>query len=138
MNEIFADTAGWGHLLDSAQDYHSLASEIYRSARLRGCRFITTSYVIVELAALLHSPLHVPRPMSVDLLTRLKTSPWVEIIHVDAGLDEQGWQLFSQRLDKSWSLVDCVSFIVMRQYGISEALTTDHHFEQAGFLPLLK
>ena len=60
------------------------------------------------------------------------------MLHVNSEMDEQAWQLFSQRLDKNWSLVDCSSFIVMRQYSIQEALTTDHHFEQAGFICLLK
>jgi uncharacterized protein len=68
----------------------------------------------------------------------LKTSPYVEIIHIDASLDAEAWQLLSQRQDKDWSLVDCSSFAVMRQRRILEALTTDHHFEQAGFVCLLK
>ncbi|HEX8230861.1 MAG TPA: hypothetical protein VF826_16315 [Chloroflexia bacterium] len=62
----------------------------------------------------------------------------VEIVHIDKALDEQAWELLSKRPDKDWSLVDCSSFVVMRQRGIQEALTTDHHFEQAGFTRLLK
>jgi hypothetical protein len=50
---------------------------------------------------------------------------------------ERGVKLFSQRPDKDWSLTDCISFVVMQDHSIQEALTTDHHFEQAGFLPLL-
>jgi len=99
---------------------------------------ITTNYVIAELAALLHSPLRIPKPMIVNLLTNLKTSIWIDVLHVSSEIDEQAWQLFSQRLDKDWSLVDCSSFVIMHQYGIQEALTTDHHFEQAGFIRLLK
>ncbi len=53
-------------------------------------------------------------------------------------IDEQGWALLKSRPDKEWSLVDAASFVVMRERGIHEALTTDHHFEQAGFARLLK
>ena len=94
--------------------------------------------MIAELAALLSSPLRIPKSTIVRLLTDLKKSPWIQIVHVDSEIDEKTWQLFSQRLDKNWSLVDCSSFIIMHQYGIQEALTTDHHFEQAGFIRLLK
>ena len=138
MAKIFADTAGWGHLLDTAQSYHTQATTIYRNSRQQGRRLVTTNYVIAELAALLHSPPRIPKPMIVSLITNLKTSIWIDVLHVNSEMDEQAWQLFSQRLDKNWSLVDCSSFIVMRQYGIQEALTTDHHFEQAGFICLLK
>jgi predicted nucleic acid-binding protein len=52
-------------------------------------------------------------------------------------LFDRGIELFSQRPDKSWSLTDCISFIVMEEHGITEALTADRNFEQAGFVPLL-
>lgn len=113
MNRIFADTAGWGHLLDASQAYHREATMIYRNTRQQNCRFITTNYVIAELAALLNSPLHIPKVTIVKLLMDLKKSPWIEIFHVDSETDEKAWQLFSQRLDKDWSLVDCSSFIIM-------------------------
>jgi len=47
-------------------------------------------------------------------------------------------ELYAERPDKGWSLTDCISFVVMRQQGITQALTGDHHFEQAGFTALLK
>ena len=51
---------------------------------------------------------------------------------------DQGFALFSARLDKEWSMTDCISFAVMQREGLNEALTADHHFEQAGFVALLK
>lgn len=59
-------------------------------------------------------------------------------VFVDPALDAAGWALLKSRPDKEWSLVDAASFIVMQERGIIEALTTDHHFEQAGFVRLLK
>ncbi len=138
MANLFVDTAGWGHLLDPTQKHHALAATVYRDARQKGRKLITTNYILAELTALLTSPLRIARPKIIAFVEGLKASPYVEIIHVDASLDEQAWQLFSQRQDKEWSLVDCSSFVIMQQYGLTEALTTDHHFEQAGFIRLLK
>ncbi len=58
-------------------------------------------------------------------------------MHIDEKLDEQAWKLLETRLDKTWSLVDCASFVVMKNRGLTDALTTDRHFEQAGFVRLL-
>jgi predicted nucleic acid-binding protein len=80
----------------------------------------------------------VPRASVIEFISGLKNSPYVDIIHVDAQLDSQAWDLLVERSDKEWSLVDCTSFVVMRRAGIVEALTTDRHFEQAGFVRLLK
>ena len=138
MPDLFADTAGWGHLVDAKQPYHPLAATIYRMARQQGRRIVTTNYVLIELAALLTSPLRILRPTTIAFIEGIKTSPYVQIVHVDAALDEQAWQLFKTHPDKQWSLVDCASFALMSKLGILEALTTDHHFEQAGFVRLLK
>ena len=62
MPDIFADTAGWGHLVDSSQAYHAQAAAIYRHARQQGRRLITTNYILTELVALLISPLRIPHP----------------------------------------------------------------------------
>ncbi len=68
----------------------------------------------------------------------IRSTPYLEIIYVDTNLDAAAWAFLKARADKDWSLVDAVSFLVMEQRGITEALTTDHHFEQAGFTRLLK
>ena len=64
--------------------------------------------------------------------------PYVQIIHIDKASDTKAWELCKARPDKAWSLVDCTSFVLMKQLKIQEALTTDQHFEQAGFIRLLK
>ena len=138
MTDIFADTAGWGHLVDPTQTRHIQAASLYRMGRQQGRKFITTNYILTELVALLTSPLRIPRPAIISFINSLKASPYVEIVHIDATLDEQAWQLLSQRQDKEWSLVDCASFVLMKQRGLFEAFTTDEHFEQAGFVRLLK
>jgi hypothetical protein len=67
-----------------------------------------------------------------------QADPDVQFIPCSDPLMEEGIQLYSQRHDKKWSLTDCISFVIMQHEGITEALTIDHHFEQAGFVALLK
>jgi len=62
----------------------------------------------------------------------------MSVIHIDQATDDDAWTLLDARLDKHWSLVDATSFILMRRMGITEALTNDHHFEQASLVRLLK
>jgi uncharacterized protein len=138
MPGTFVDTSGWGHLVDPTQVFHSQAATLYRQARQQGSRLVTTNYILTELVALLTSPVRIPRTRVIEFISGLKTSPYLDIIHVDAQLDSQAWLMLVDRPDKEWSLVDCASFVVMRQVGITEALTTDRHFEQAGFVRLLK
>jgi len=138
MPDLFADTSGWGNLVDPTQPHHTLAAMLYRMARQQRRKVVTTNYVIAELVALLTSPLHIPRSSMIAFIQGLKASPYVQVVHVDSALDEQAWDLLKSRPDKEWSLVDCATFVVMKQRGIAEALTTDHHFEQAGFVSLLK
>jgi predicted nucleic acid-binding protein len=138
MPDMFADTSGWGNLVDPTQTFHTLAANIYRAARRQGRKIVTTNYVVAELVALLTSPLRIPRPRVVAFIDGLKNSPFVEMVHVDLTLDGEAWNLLRSRQDKEWSLVDCASLVLMQRRAIVEALTADHHFEQAGFVRLLK
>ena len=61
-----------------------------------------------------------------------------EVVGLDPKVQQAGFDLYESRLDKDWSLTDCVSFAVMTQRGLTEALTADHHFEQAGFRAMFK
>lgn len=136
--EVFVDTSGWASLVDTNQPQHEAAARHYRNLREQGKKAVTTNYVITELVALLHSPLRLTRARIVAIVDGIRTSPYVEVLHVDASLDEEAWQLLKKRTDKSWSLVDCASFVVMQHRGISEALTSDHHFGQAGYVRMLR
>jgi len=138
MSDLFVDTSGWGHLVDPTQIYHTQAADLYRSAREQGYKVITSNYIVIELVALLTSPLNVARSKIISFIESLRASPYVEIVHIDPRLDKLAWELLKTREDKEWSLVDCASFVIMQERGIKEALTTDHHFEQAGFIRLLK
>jgi len=138
MREVFADTAGWANFFIRTETHHRKAVELMRQWRQQGRRIVTTNYVLSELVALFTSPLHLPRHLLVRYIETIKNASYVEIIHVDKELDTAAWTLLRERLDKEWTLVDCASFVVMQQHGIAEAFTTDRHFEQAGFVRLLK
>lgn len=97
---------------------------------------MTTEWVLTELADGLASSRH--RKMFVATRQELLADPDAKVVGFDNQLYEEGIRLFQDRDDKEWSLTDCISFVVMKREGLTEALTGDHHFEQAGFDALLK
>lgn len=138
MPEIFVDTSGWATWIDNSQPFHGHADALMRQWQGDGTRLLTTNYVLAELVALLTSPLRMPRPTLITLVDDIRSAQRIEMVHVDPALEQAAWALLVARPDKEWSLVDCASFVVMQQRNLLEALTTDHHFEQAGFVRLLK
>lgn len=133
-NNLFVDTSGWAYFLDQQDPLHAEVLAIVRRILTQKRHLVTTSYVITELVALLSSRYHLPRQQVVKAVNLIKADPSVKVIYIDKSLDDEAWNLLESRLDKEWSLVDASSFVVMKRYGITEALTTDHHFTQAGLL----
>lgn len=138
MNQIFVDTSGWANLADISEPFYERSKEIYAVAMLERRRLVTTNYVLTELIALMTSPMRFHRSRIIEFIDGIKHSPFFDIIHIDEVLDSKSWDVLSNRVDKNWSLVDCSSFVVMQETSITEALTSDHHFEQAGFVRLLR
>ncbi|HZT60857.1 MAG TPA: PIN domain-containing protein [Pyrinomonadaceae bacterium] len=132
---VFVDSAAWIALLHSGDSMHARAVEVYRRSVAEGRKLLTSSLVLVEVASAFASPAH--RHLALELAGRYRGTEVGELVWVDEDLCDRGWKLYGERSDKGWSLVDCVSFILMRERGIAEALTSDHHFEQAGFRKLL-
>jgi uncharacterized protein len=133
MRAVFADTFYFLALLDSREKFHAPATQISRDPELR---LVTTEWVLAEFGNAYSDPQD--RADFVSLYRSLINHPRVKIIPADTRFFQRGVDFFEQRPDKEWSLVDCLSFIVMRDEGITEALTGDKHFEQAGFSALLK
>lgn len=132
MIERFAD-AFFFLALGNPKDPAHARSKSYLPSLARD-RIVTTAWVLTEVADALASPKN--RPAFARLLTMLEKRNAV-IIEPTAELFNQGIGLYLRRPDKSWSLTDCISFVVMADRGLTEALTGDRHFEQAGFKPLL-
>ncbi len=138
MSEVFADTAGWASAFIAKEMFHIPAAAYLRQWQADGTKVITTNYVLTEVVALLTSPLRVPRTQQIEILNAIRAASWVEVVHIDLALDSASYSLFQSRPDKLWSLLDCASIVVMQQRGIIQALTSEHHFEQAGLVRLLK
>ena len=132
MTACFADTYFFLALLSADDEAHDRAVALNRSQR---AAMVTTSWVLTEVADALAAP--ASRAVFLELLAALRSDPQVTIIPAAEALFDRGITLFSNRLDKGWSLTDCISFVVMEDHGIRDALTGDHHFEQAGFRALL-
>ena len=137
MNEVFADTSGWANAFVKTEPYHLEASTLVKQWQQNNRRVVTTNYVLSELISLF-TRLGAPRVRGVKYIETLHSADWIEIVYVDESLDQKAWQLLANRLDKQWSLVDAASFVIMQERNLTEALTEDHHFEQAGFVRLLK
>lgn len=133
MSAVFADTFYYIALLSKADQWHQKVIEF--TGDFAG-RMLTTGWVLTELADGMAALNH--RQILASFLNALQADPQVTIIPPDSSHYEEGIKLYSSRPDKEWSLTDCISFVVMQQEGLTEALTGDRHFEQAGFVALLK
>ena len=135
-NDVFVDTAGWGYYLHSGDPLHNQTVSVIQDAVRQGRRLITTNYILAELITILDR-YRLSRQMIMVAINALKADPRVEIIHIEVAADTEAWALLGARLDKQWSLVDASSFVLMQRFGLSEVVTTDHHFSQAGFVRLI-
>jgi predicted nucleic acid-binding protein len=134
--EAFLDTAFAIALSSSGDDLHRAALALADELETSPTRIVTTRAVLMEIGNALSKQRY--RPAAVELLLSLENDPKVEIVPVSGDLYAQAFKLFSERTDKEWGLVDCVSFVVMRERGITDALTSDDHFRQAGFNALMR
>ena len=129
---MFLDTSGLLAFLDRKEPKHAEATQFFHNARFR----LTHNYVLAELVALADKRA-VPRRQVLDFLADLDNNLLVEVEFVTESRHRSAVDMLARRLDKEWSLCDAVSFLMMESRGLQEALTTDHHFEQAGFVRLL-
>jgi predicted nucleic acid-binding protein len=130
---MLLDTSGLLCLHYQTQPLHTQACAAYKKAKLR----LTHSYIIAEYVALANAR-GFPRSYILAFVIDLLNNPDIETVWVDDLLNRAAIELLIARQDKTYSLCDSVSFVLMRQRGISEALTTDRHFEQEGFIRLLQ
>lgn len=130
---MLIDTSGWYCVLVEEDRQHVEASGIYSSAQTR----VTHSLIVAELIALCERR-RFSRSRTLEFISTLLIDAGVRIVWVDEDTVQTAFALLLDRPDKLWSLCDAVSFILMDELGITEALTTDRHFEQAGFVKLLE
>ncbi|MEX2173185.1 MAG: hypothetical protein WD872_02410 [Pirellulaceae bacterium] len=133
MTAVFADTALFVALLARRDAHHATATEYIRD--FEG-RIVTTQWIMVELANFFAAS---PVRQTISALIGEMAEDFRFLVIDANGVDyREGIALYAQRADKEWSLTDCISIVVARRAQIHRVLTTDHHFEQAGFEILLK
>jgi predicted nucleic acid-binding protein len=129
---MLLDTSGLLCLQHRAEPFHQQAIAAYKVARVR----LTHNYILAEFVALANAR-RLPRLAALSFVADLLQTPDIEMVWISEALHREAHDLLLARLDKTYSLCDAVSFVLMRQRNLNTALTTDHHFEQEGFRRLL-
>lgn len=129
---MFLDTSGLMCLFDRGDRRHSSAITWFDSTTVR----LTHNYVLAEFVALAIAR-RAPLSDALRFVESIGKSSEIEVVWVGMELHDQAMRLLFERKDKSWSLCDAISFVLMSERQIRESMTTDHNFEQAGFVRLL-
>ncbi len=136
MTEVFLDTSFAIALSSVTDQNHLRAVQLANQIENNETHLVTTQAILLEIGNGLAKQKY--RAAAIQLLESLETDPSVEVVLVTNRLFRLAFNLFKQREDKEWGLVDCISFIMMQGRGIVDALATDTHFQQAGFQALLR
>ena len=131
LTKVFVDTSFVVALINERDQYHQRALE--SADRYDGQPLVVTDGILLELANALARGY---KAEAIQIIEDFLSAEDVEIVHLTIDLFNQAFDLYKTHQDKTWGLVDCVSFVVMRNRGIHIALTFDQHFIQAGFQAL--
>lgn len=131
-SKTFVDTLFVVALTNQRDQYHTKAVEL--SAKYGDKRLLVTDAVLLEIGNTLSARF---RQQAIETIESFIDSDEVEVVRLNEFLFEQAFELYKKHADKTWGLVDCISFVVMREYDLTEALTCDKHFVQAGFRALM-
>jgi uncharacterized protein len=133
LADVFVDTSFVVALVNKNDQNHRLALDL--SIQYSGKALVTTDAILLEIGNALSRNFKIE---SVQIIEEFLTSDDVQVIHLAPPLFRKAFYLYKSHSDKSWGLIDCVSFVVMRETGITEALSADKHFVQAGFNILIR
>ena len=133
--DVFMDSAGFLALWDAGDEHHGAALRLQANLVRAHRHFLTTEYVVDESATLLLS--RHSHAAAMDFLDTVERSESLRLEWIGPERFHAAVTLFRKHVDKEWSFTDCVSFATMHELRIRDAFTTDHHFKQAGFVPLL-
>ncbi len=131
MTSLFLDAKFVIALQISDDQHHDDAVRYWQTLIESRLSLVTTSYVVDEIVTFLNNRRQHDKAVKIgnDLLTASR----IQIVHVGEPLFYEAWDYFAQHADKTYSLTDCISFVLMARLAISQALTFDRHFVQAGF-----
>lgn len=130
---VFLDTfalIAWVHARDAAHAIVKAYLDLFSG------RIVTTDWILLEFAdAFAKASV---KPHALKTIERIRQHPMFEVVPCTPAIFQAGYTLYANRTDKDWSLTDCISFAVMTQRGLTDALTADVHFEQAGFRAIFR
>jgi predicted nucleic acid-binding protein len=130
---IFVDAHYVVALISTKDQHHDRA--VHLSEKFERLQMLITDAVLLEIGNGLAKRY---RSQAVDVIEKAKNSSGIQLVRLSAELFDRGLDVFRSHQDKQWGLVDCISFVVMRDFGVTDALTHDVHFEQAGFRALMR
>jgi predicted nucleic acid-binding protein len=133
---IFADTFYWLALIDPHDAWHAVAQAASRA--YAGIPLLTTDEVLVEVMNAFADRRASLRSLALATVREILRNRNIEVVPQSRDTFEAGLAFFESRPDKGYSLTDCISMLTMRAHSVTEALTHDHHFEQEGFVVLLR
>jgi|GraSoiStandDraft_5_1057265.scaffolds.fasta_scaffold381945_2 predicted nucleic acid-binding protein len=136
MRAVFADTSYWIALLNPDDGLHERAKMLSESIRFT--RVITSEMVLTEFLNDCSGRGATLRRLAVSLVRRLRQKADVSVVSQSSFLFHEALALYEERGDKKWGLTDCSSIRIMQRDRLTQALTHDRHFEQAGFQALLR
>lgn len=128
MNQIFIDTGFIIALINERDQYHQQAVKL--ANRFEGYPLLATDAVLLEVGnALVRNY----KRQAIEIIEQFLDADEIEVVSLTPQLFNQALTFYKRYQDKEWGLVDCVSFTVMREAGVTQALAFDKHFVQAGF-----
>ena len=135
MPKIFVDTWAWYALADINDTDHQLAREANIRLLDDGYTFVISNYVLSEAVTLIRYKMyHAAAVQFWHTMQQLIERGLLELVHISPVLESVAWSIFEKYADQDFSFVDCTSFAVMRDMGLSEVFTADHHFATMGFI----
>ncbi len=136
MIEVFLDTTFAIALSNQSDLFHKKAVQLADQIEAAGIFIVTTQLVLVRISNAFSKQQH--NKAAISLLESIEADPNVETIPLSESIYKDAYKLFNSHADKKWDMVDCISFVVMNEHGIKDALTTNPHFQQIGFCSLLR
>ncbi|MEL7226137.1 MAG: PIN domain-containing protein [Cyanobacteria bacterium P01_D01_bin.36] len=131
MRVLFADTFYWIAFVNPSDDWHQRVRQSFKE--LQPCKLVTTDEVLTELLTFYSKSGNQLRYKAANLVRGLLSSKDVEVVPQSRQSFMEGLALYEQRLDKGYSIPDCISMNTMKQLSITDTMTHDKHFIQEGF-----
>jgi predicted nucleic acid-binding protein len=138
MTGCFGDASYWIALCDADDEFHEQATEYSNLLKLERAPIVTTQLVLNEMLNPRSGTTRAQRLAAVLMVDEINRNHRISVEPQSSAQFAEAFEWMRHRIDKEWSITDCASFLVMQEHGITEALTSDRHFEQAGYIALLR